>query len=268
MTHKEPISHIEDALSNKKFCDVEFTFNPSAGKLFLVGHVLTPIDYQEMRFSLDQIPFITSVEDTVIIYDGVTKMMNDLLGSNPDWKSVNVHAPKPGKFIATGYLQTAAELADVTEFFTENFPYFDRIDFKIAVEDTLKVQIDSLFMASGFASVTYALNNGEVIVSGVYNHKREGAFEETIDKIKKLHAIVQVKNFAIPTSEKLAAVDLSSKFTVSGISFHDGKGFSAVLNGKIYTVDEWVDGLQITDIEENTILLEKDGIKYKIDYTQ
>jgi len=72
----------------------------------------------------------------------------------------------------------------------------------------------------------------------------------------------------VPTTPNLAAIDLSSRFTVEGTSLHDGNGYNVVLNGKIYTVDEFVDGMKITNIEQNTILLEKDGIKYKIDYVQ
>ena len=53
-----------------------------------------------------------------------------------------------------------------------------------------------------------------------------------------------------------------------GSSTFDGRGFSVVLNGKIYTLGDSVEGMTIAAIEPNTILLEKDGLKYKIDYTR
>jgi hypothetical protein len=40
------------------------------------------------------------------------------------------------------------------------------------------------------------------------------------------------------------------------------------LNGKIYTLGDTIGEMKIVNIEQNTILLEKDGIKYKINYTR
>src|SRR5690606_34891554 len=75
IVHKEPVSEIREALDGEKFSGVEFSFNPASGKLFLVGHVLTAVDYQEMRYALHTLSYITSVEDTVVIDEGVSKMM-------------------------------------------------------------------------------------------------------------------------------------------------------------------------------------------------
>ncbi len=268
VVQKEPSSEIRDALELKKFSDVEFSFNPASGKLFLVGHVLTSVDYQEMRYSLSIIPFITSIEDTVIIDDGVSKMMNDVLSNHEEWKGINVRATKPGKFLATGYLQTSNEMSEVNEYFTQNFPYMDHLDNQIAVEEVLNAQIGSLLRQEGFSAVTYRLSNGEILFSGVFDRSKEDTFKELVKHIQHLNAITSVKNFAIPTSPQLAAIDLSSHFAVNGITFHDGKGLNVVLNGRLYRLGDAIDGMGIVDIEENTILLEKDGVKYRIDFTQ
>jgi hypothetical protein len=55
---------------------------------------------------------------------------------------------------------------------------------------------------------------------------------------------------------------------VTGSAFHDRKGYSVVVNGRILTVGEILDGMSLVSIESNTILLEKDGLRYKIDYVQ
>lgn len=267
IVHKEPISEIRDALGSKQFSAVEFSFNPASGKLFLVGHVLTYVDYQEMRYSLSLIPFITHIEDNVVIDDGVAKSMNEVISSNDLWKGISIRAQEPGKFVVTGYLQTNAEMNQISEYLTVNFPYLDRLENKIAVEEILNAEVGSLLMQTGFSAVSYQLNNGEVLLSGVYDQRKEKEFRELIKHVQHLSAISSVKNFAIPTSPNLAAIDLSSQFTVSGISFHDGKGFNAILNGKIYTLGDLVEGMNIIHIEENTILLEKDGVKYRIDIT-
>lgn len=268
IVNKEPSSEIHDALDVNKFSGVAFSFNPASGKLFLVGHVLSNVDYQEMRYTLSTIPFITSIEDTVIIDNGVSKMMNDVLSNHEDWKGINVRATKPGKFLATGYLQTSAEMSEVNEYFTQNFPYMDHLENQIAVEEVLNAQIGSLLRQDGFSAVTYSLSNGEILFSGVFDRNKEDAFKELIKHIQHLNAITSVKNFAIPTSPQLAAIDISSQFAVNGITFHDGKGLNVVLNGRLYRRGDAIDGMGIVDIEENTILLEKDGVKYRIDFTQ
>ena len=268
LVKKEPISEIQDALSANKFSDVTFSFNPASGKLFLVGHVLTSVDYQEMRYALSVIPFITSIEDTVIIDDGVSKMMNDVLGSHEEWKGINVRATNPGKFLATGYLQTTTEMSEVSEYFTQNFPYMDHLENQIAVEEVLNAQIGSLLRQEGFSAVTYKLSDGEILFSGVFDREKEDPFKELIKYVTGLNAITSVKNFAIPTSPQLAAIDITSNFAVSGVTFHDGRGLNVVLNGRLYRLGDEINGLGIVDIEKNMILLEKDGVKYRIDFTQ
>jgi hypothetical protein len=48
----------------------------------------------------------------------------------------------------------------------------------------------------------------------------------------------------------------------------EGRGYSVILNGKIYTIGDLVEGMTLTAIEPTTILLEKDGLRYRIDYTR
>jgi type III secretion system YscD/HrpQ family protein len=266
LVQKEPVSEIKEALNHKKFAKVEFVFNPAGGTLFLVGHVITNTDYQEMRYHLSQIPFILNVEDSVVIDDGVAKQMNDILSSNEDFPSITIRVAAPGKFIATGYVETNEEVAQITEYLTINFPYLDLLENNIVSDQMLEAQIQSELMGGGFSAVSYELSRGQLVLSGLYDHKKTSSYEHLLKTFSKMPAITSVKNLAIPTSSKLAAINLSSRYQVAGVSTHDHKGFNAILNGKIYTLGDWVDGMLITEIEANTILLEKDGIKYRIDY--
>ena len=268
VVRKEPTSEIKEALDFPQFSDVQFSFNPATGKLFLVGHVMTNVDYQELRYRIDQIPFIMQVEDTVVIDDGVAKSMNEVLATNTAWRNVSVRALTPGRFAAVGYLQTNGELAQANEYLTVNFPYLDRLANQIAVEENLSTEIQSMLVSHGFSAVELQLINGNVVLSGVYTNKLQSEYQEMLKKIGALSGITSVKNFAIPTTPHLAAINISSHFAVQGTSMHDGRGYNVVLNGKIYTVDDVIAGMKITNIEQNTILLEKDGIKYKIDYAQ
>ncbi len=266
VARKEPISEINDAL--EKFKEVQFSYNPGSGKLFLAGHVLTAVDAQEMRYRISQIPFIVTTEDNVVIDEYVVKMMNDVISENAGWRGVSIGAPAPGKFVVNGYILTNDEAAKLAEYLTINFPYMDRLENKVVVEETLNTQLQSILLAHNFGAVAFQLSNGDVVLSGRYSDKMADAYAEMLKQIKTAPGVSSLKNFAIATHPDLASIDLTQQYQVSGSSMYDGRGYSIVLNGKIYTLGDSVDGMKITSIQASTILLEKDGLKYKIDYTR
>ncbi|HSX11718.1 MAG TPA: type III secretion system inner membrane ring subunit SctD [Chlamydiales bacterium] len=264
LARKEPVAEIKEALA--KFTDVQFSYNPGSGKLFLVGHVLTPVDYQEMKYRIGQIEFIMSTEDNVVIDEGVWKTMNDVISDNPNWRGVSIHSPVAGKFEVVGYIPTAAEATKLSEYLTVNFPYLDRLDNKVVVEDVLNSQLQGMIAAMNLGGVTYKLANGSVIITGRYNEQMASQFNSFVKELNAIPGIASVKNYAIASHPDLAGVDVTGSYQVSGSSLYDGRGYSIVLNGKIYTLGDQVDGMKITSIQASTILLEKDGLKYKIDY--
>jgi type III secretion system YscD/HrpQ family protein len=266
VAHKEPDSRLKEALN--KFEDVQYSFNPSSGKLFLVGHVMTSVDYQELNYRIGQIPFVTSTENNVVIDELVWKSTNDVLSTNPAWRGMSIHSPTPGKFVANGYLQTNAEAALLSDYLTVNFPYIDRLQNNVVVEENLTIQLQSMLAMHGFGAVAFQLANGEVVLAGKYSNKMEHEYDELLKEINTLPGVNKVKNYAVATSPNDASIDLTKQFQVGGSSIHEGRGYSVVLNGKIYTLGDLVDGLKITSIESNTILLEKDGLRYKIDYAR
>jgi len=266
VVRKEPVSEIKEALV--KFSDVQFSYNPGSGKLFIVGHVLTPVDYQEMKYRLSQIEFITSVEDHVVIDEGVWRMMNDVIGGNEAWRGVSIHSPSAGKFVATGYLATVDEATLLSEYLTVNFPYLDRLENNVVIEDTLNGQIQTLIGAQNLGAVTFQLSNGNVVLSGRYNETMASQYQALIQQLNSIKGVTSVKSFAVAAHPSQASIDLTQQYQVTGSSIYDGQGYSIVMNGKIYTLGDRVGGMQITSIEPSTILLEKDGLKYKIDYTR
>lgn len=263
-TH-DPSTEIKHAL--EKFPSVQFSFNPGSGKLFLVGHVLTPVDYQEMKYRLGQIEAIMQIEDTVVIDEGVWKTMNDVISDNPTWRSVSIHSPAAGKFEVSGYLPTADDATRLSDYLTVNFPYLDRLENHVVVEDVLGSQLQALLIQSNLGAVTYQLVNGNVVLTGRYNQNMASQMGELVKEINQIKGIASVKNYAIATHPDQASIDLTQNYQVTGSSTYDGHGYSIVLNGKIYTLGDTVDGMKIASIQTNTILLEKDGLKYKIDYT-
>lgn len=264
IVRKEPVDQIKEALA--KFNDIQFSFNPASGKLFLTGHVLTAVEYQEMMYRIEQVNFIQGVDNTVVIDELVWKTMNDVLNSNPAWRGVSIYSPAPGKFVVNGYVQTAEQQGQLNEYLTVNFPYLDRLQNNVATEDTLNVEIQGILVMHGFGGVTYQLTGGNLVLSGGYNSKMKPEYEKTIKMLNALPGITKLQDFAVAGTATTAGIDLSQQYQVGGSALHEGRGYSVVLNGKIYTMGDSVDGMQITSIEQKTILLEKDGLKYKIDY--
>ena len=70
------------------------------------------------------------------------------------------------------------------------------------------------------------------------------------------------------TSVAQAMVNLSDRYEVTGSSLQGGSNLNVVVNGKILTKGDKLDGMTITQIEDNTIFLEKDGFQYKIDFNR
>ena len=270
IVQKEPVEEIQEALA--KFSAVQFSFNPASGKVFLVGHVVSGINFQEMQYNIDQIPFISSVENTVIIDEIVAKTTNDLLSGNEVWRGVNVSVPEAGRFLVSGFIQTAAAAQKLNEYLNMNFPYLDKLDNQVTVEEILNAEITSLLASHQFGTLAFQLLQGDVILSGSYNEMLEPDYEALLKKINALTGVHAVKNFATPVSPNAARIDLSQQYQVTGSSLFDGRPYSVVLNsqtfnGKIFTLGDTIDGMKITSIEPDTILLEKDGLKYKINYT-
>jgi len=265
-TPKEPISAIQEALS--PYSDVQFTYNPGSGKLFLVGHLLTAIQAQELQYRVSELSFITSMENNIVIDELVWKTLNEVLYENTPWKGVSIHSPEPGKFVINGFVQTNEEYATLTEYLSSNFPYLDRLENQVVVAETLTAQLQSLLTSQGFSAVTFQTANGEVILSGRYSEKMEKEYATLLKKLQNIPGVAAVKNFAVPTTPNLAAIDLTQQFQVAGVANFEGEGYNVVLNGKIYGLGDEIQGMTITSIEKNTILLEKDGLKYKIDYTR
>lgn len=261
---KNPNEAIAHAL--RPFPEVQFSFSPNSGKLFLVGHVLTSVDYQELTYIIQNLPMVRSMEDNVVVDEYVWENMNALLATNPDWKGVSIHSPSPGHFVMRGYLQTIEQAQSLSDYMNRQFPYLDRLETQVVIESNLSTQIEGLLIEKGFGGVNFQLSNGELVLAGKANEKEVRAFNHLVDTFKGLQGIRVVKNFVVFSTPESSRVDLSDKYQVSGTSKKDGVSYSVVINGKILSKGDLLDGMTITMIEPDAVHLEKDGSKFKITY--
>lgn len=251
-----------------QFPGVEYSFNPSNGKLFLLGHVLTEIDQQELLYNIKSLPFVNSIENNVVIDELVWESFNDMLNKNPNWRGVNVTAMKPGHFVLRGYLETTDESTKLAEYVNTHFPYLNRLDNQVAIENILNTEIQSILLDKSLVNVTFQLSNGEVILSGRVSRKTTSQFENAVSLMKNITGVRLIKNFVVITTESTARINISEKYKVTGSSKVGNVNQYVVINGKILADGDNFEGMQITDIESNAVLLEKDGIKYQINYNQ
>jgi type III secretion system YscD/HrpQ family protein len=250
----------------KKYPDIQYSYNEGSGKLFLTGHVLTPVEKQELVYQLHGLTFLQTIEDTVVIDEYVWENINALLMTNPAWMGISIHSPVPGKFVIRGYLQTSEQALALSDYLNVNFPYQDRLENQVVVESNLNTQIQSMLMEKGFNNVTYELTDGELMLSGRVDGKDSSKFETIVKEFKAVPGVRALKNYVIFTSEDSSLVDLSSKYKVMGYSKKDGSNQFVVINGKILTLGDNLDGMLITSISPTLVVLEKDGLKFKINY--
>jgi type III secretion system YscD/HrpQ family protein len=248
------------------FPSVQFSYNEASGKLFLIGHLLTSIEKQELLYTLSAFPFIKSVEDTIIIDELVWQNMNALLQSNTDWQAVTIYAPTPGHFVAKGYVQTLEQAQMLSEYFNYNFPYPNLLDNQVVIGNNLTLQVQSLLTEQNFLSVTFNLSGGELVLSGRVNDDDTDNFAGLIQQIQAIPGIRIVKNFVVYSTATNSRVDISSQYTVTGFSMGNNNDQFVVINHKIFSVGDFLQGMQITEIQPNVIFLEKDGIKFRINY--
>lgn len=265
ITEKDPAAEIQAILS--PFTDVNFTYNKNSNSLFLVGHVLTLVEKSQIQYDLKGLIFQPTVDDTNLIVDQlIWQELNGLIARNPTFVGISMHASKPGQFFITGYLKTRTEYAQLQDFLNLNFPYLDKLQNKVAVEEDILARVSNDLFSQGINSIQVQINNGDLSLLGFIASDKELILQDLIKTWKSLQGVRTIKNYSVPLAPQDAVVDLSSKYRVTGFSTKDHLSVNVVVNGRILAVGDQLDGMTITEIESSKIFLEKDGLKFKIEY--
>lgn len=257
----------------KQFPAVRFTYNQGSGKLFLMGHVKTGVEHNELLYKLRGLGFITTIDDNVVNDEAVWQEMNILLSKHPDFKGVSMHSPEAGLFVVSGYLQTERQASALTDYLNVNFNYLSILQNCVVVEQSVVEEVTSRLTQQGFAAVNSNLSNGELLLTGYISSTDVFAFDRLIDEFKKIPGIRVVRNFVVSVTPEQGVIDLNKKYPlpryrVTGYSKHGDVNVNVVINGKILSRGDCLDGYIITSIQPYSIFLEKDGLKYKIEYNK
>lgn len=261
----DPDTVLADGL--KAFPEVKYSFNKMTGRLLLVGHVLTATDKSQMLYNLQGLTFIKDVDDSgVIIDEYVWNEANQVLSKNPSWKGVTVHSPTPGRFVLSGYLSSREQAAQVWDYITRNFPYLDLLENRIIVEEDIINAVTNALHTRGFFAVTADMSNGELTLTGHIPVGKMSEFQDLAARFQELPGVRRVQNYVTEAAKEEAVVNISEKYSVTGSSRIDNGDLTVIINGRILAKGDVLDGMKITDIQARAVYLEKDSIRYRIDY--
>ena len=247
---------------------VRYSFNEPLGRLLLVGHVLSAVDRSQLLYDLHSLAFIKDIDDNVVIDEYVWREINQVLGQNADWKGVAVIAPAPGKFILTGFLDSRKQADSLAEYINQNFPYPDLLENKVVVKEELMAKVTSILRNNNLGTINPIFADGDIKLNGVMSYGMKANIDKAIDQIKTLPGVRSVVNLVLEQKPQEAVINISDKYKVTGSAVSAGGSTTVVLNGKLIGIGDVIDGMRITEVEPNYILLEKNGITYRIDYNQ
>ena len=263
---ENPEERLQHALA--PFPSITASFNKQTGQLLLVGHLLAATDRNQMMYNLQGLNFINKIDDTGIVIDEyVWQETNQVLARHPKWKGINIHSPSAGKYILSGYLETRQEFEDLSDYITANFPYLHLLEKQIIVEEDVENSVDVALQNIGVRNVTAQMLNGQLTLRGGVQADKTSAYRALLIDFRNIPGVRNVKNFVQEIAPDAAFVNITDRYSVTGFS-RRGATINIVINGKILTKNDLLDGMRIMEIRPNMILLEKDDVRYRIDYSQ
>lgn len=265
---EEPVnvsSALDEAL--KPFPDVTRSYTPSTGRLLISGHVLTATDNSQLHYNLQGLPFIKDIDDKGIFIDEfTTREINNLLSRNKAYRGVTVTTPEPGRFVLSGYLQTNDQADRLNEYISVNFPNLTSLERRIIIEEDVINNVENMLQKAGIRNIKVKISNNVLSLNGGIPSGKEPDYNRIIEQAKAIPGIRDVRSYVNELPPEATLVNISDKYKVSGASNQGGVNLSVVINGRIVSRGDNLDGMTITSIKPNVIFLEKDGIKYRIDY--
>lgn len=250
----------------KPYHAVRYTFNKSNGGLYLIGHVSTLAEKNQLLYNLQNLKFVKSIDDSGIVIDEyVWQEMNSILSKNRAWKGMTIYSPTAGQFVLAGYLQTRKEAEQLSSYLNLNFPYLDLLKKDVIVEEDVVNQINGWLMEKQLADVVPKMVNGEITLTGTVPTENANELTGIIDKIKQIPGVRIVNNQVRSQTAETGTINISEHYHITGKS-RIGSKYTVVINGRILSENDELDGMDITKITSDRILLEKDGVKYRIDY--
>lgn len=246
----------------------EYTFNQANGVLTLSGHILTDKDKRSLLNKLSQIGIISRIDDTNLVVDEfVWQQFN--MAIEKLFKGITLSATAPGEFVLSGTLDTLAQAEKLNQYLTVNFPYNSSLQNKVVVMEQLLTSINERLQTISPGELVGEINAGELVLVGTVPSSKTQDFQQLVEQVRQSPGIRSVRNLVIEqtNADESGVIDISQNYKVTGFSKASDVNTSVMINGKILQRGDQLDGMTITSIRPRIVLLERDGIKYRINYT-
>jgi type III secretion system YscD/HrpQ family protein len=148
---------------------------------------------------------------------------------------------------------------------TRNFNYLDLLQNKLVVEQDVVSKVNTMLVNNGFSAVKTQMSQGELTLSGTIPIGKKELFAGLIGQVKEIPGVRTVLNYVTEAAPHESVINISERYSVTGVSQVDNGALNAIINGRILQKGDVLDGMTITSITPNMVLLEKDGITYRID---
>ncbi len=245
---------------------VEYNFNKTTGRLLLVGHVLSSVDREQLIYTVTVLPFVREVDSNVVADESIWQEHNQILAKNPEWRGVTITAPEPGKFVISGYIKSRDEADALSDYLGQNFPFLDLLERRIIVEEDILSRSTVMLRDAGYNRVKISIQNGSVILDGDVPAGEKPNLEQIAANIREIQGVRDVRTFITELPPSDAMVNLSGQYAVTGSVTQPNGTINVVINGRILSEGDSLDGRTIKSIKNGEIMLESGGIKYKIDF--
>ena len=164
-------------------------------------------------------------------------------------------------------MQTRNEAQQLFEYIAANFPYLDRLEKRVVIDEDISSTINNELNQVGIRNVTAQFNDGEIILKGGIAKGKEDEYNHLLEEFKKIPGVRGVRSLVNQIAPEQAMINISDKYEVTGFS-KVGGNLSVAVNGRIVTTGDVLDGMHIKQITPGTIFLDKDGINYRIDFSK
>src|SRR5262249_2742101 len=154
-------------------------------------------------------------------------------------------ATAPGKFVLTGYLQTRKQAEELYQYMSENFRYLDSLERKVVVDEDVIQSATALLMNLGVKNLAVQMSNGELTLTGSLPATQTQKFEEALTDLRKIPGVRLLRNYITELAPEATMVNISDKYAVTGYSDLGRGNISVVINGRILSKGDILDGMTI-----------------------
>jgi type III secretion system YscD/HrpQ family protein len=267
VNHVQPRQVQDIAAILEEYPTFDYNFNPATGVLVLNGHILTEKDKRQLLSKLSQISAVQRTDDTNLVVDElVWQQFNMAIEKN--FKGISLSAISPGAFVLSGTIDSQTQAENLNRYLRLNFPYNETLQNKVVVFEQFLSSINQKLQSIAPGELVAELNQGDLIFVGTVPNSKSAEFQELVEKAKVTPGIRNVRNMVVEqnSSDESGLMDVSQNYQVTGFSKSADANSSVMIKGRILRRGDQLDGMTITSIRARVIILERDGIKYRINY--